>query len=54
MQTRSIGALDASIVGLGCNNFGGRIDEVKPVAQILRETVAEFDAAMTEISARYA
>src|SRR5438552_7110809 len=27
MQTRSIGALDASIVGLGCNNFGGRIDE---------------------------
>jgi aryl-alcohol dehydrogenase-like predicted oxidoreductase len=27
MQTRSIGALDASVVGLGCNNFGGRIDE---------------------------
>src|SRR5438270_5744813 len=27
MQTRSIGVLDASVVGLGCNNFGGRIDE---------------------------
>src|SRR5258708_38055657 len=27
MQTRSIGALDASVIGLGCNNFGGRIDE---------------------------
>ena len=27
MQTRSIGSLDASVVGLGCNNFGGRIDE---------------------------
>src|SRR3954467_5146735 len=27
METRSIGKLDASVVGLGCNNFGGRIDE---------------------------
>src|SRR6266853_219602 len=27
MQTRSTGSLDASVVGLGCNNFGGRIDE---------------------------
>jgi len=27
MQTRSIGSLTASVVGLGCNNFGGRIDE---------------------------
>ena len=26
METRSIGKLDASVVGLGCNNFGGRID----------------------------
>ena len=27
METRNIGKIDASVVGLGCNNFGGRIDE---------------------------
>jgi len=27
MQTRNIGTLAASVVGLGCNNFGSRIDE---------------------------
>jgi aryl-alcohol dehydrogenase-like predicted oxidoreductase len=27
METRAIGSLAASVVGLGCNNFGGRIDE---------------------------
>ena len=27
MPVRQIGALDVSLVGLGCNNFGGRIDE---------------------------
>ncbi len=27
METRKIGALDASVVGLGCNNFGWKIDE---------------------------
>jgi aryl-alcohol dehydrogenase-like predicted oxidoreductase len=27
MQKRSIGKLEVSVVGLGCNNFGGRIDE---------------------------
>jgi aryl-alcohol dehydrogenase-like predicted oxidoreductase len=27
METRRIGSLDASVVGLGCNNFGMRIDE---------------------------
>jgi aryl-alcohol dehydrogenase-like predicted oxidoreductase len=26
MQTRTIGSLDASVIGLGCNNFGMRID----------------------------
>lgn len=29
METRKIGQLDVSIVGLGCNNFGMRIDEQK-------------------------
>ena len=27
MDTRTIGSLDVPIVGLGCNNFGGRVDE---------------------------
>jgi aryl-alcohol dehydrogenase-like predicted oxidoreductase len=26
MRTRKIGSLDVSVVGLGCNNFGGRVD----------------------------
>jgi aryl-alcohol dehydrogenase-like predicted oxidoreductase len=27
LQQRQIGTLDVSVVGVGCNNFGGRIDE---------------------------
>ena len=27
METRKIGSLDVSVVGLGCNNFGGRLDQ---------------------------
>src|SRR4051812_36249025 len=27
MKMRRIGALQVSVVGLGCNNFGGRLDE---------------------------
>ena len=27
MKKRSIGSLQVSVVGLGCNNFGGRLDE---------------------------
>ena len=26
METRAIGPFNVSVVGLGCNNFGGRID----------------------------
>jgi aryl-alcohol dehydrogenase-like predicted oxidoreductase len=26
METRSIGSLEVTVVGLGCNNFGGRLD----------------------------
>ena len=43
METRSIGKLDASIVGLGCNNFGGRIDE----AATQRVVRAALDAGIT-------
>jgi aryl-alcohol dehydrogenase-like predicted oxidoreductase len=27
METRTIGSLSVTVVGIGCNNFGGRIDE---------------------------
>ena len=43
METRRIGSLEVSIVGLGCNNFGGRIDEART-----REVVdAALDAGIT-------
>ena len=29
MLTRKIGPLDVTVVGIGCNNFGGRIDEAR-------------------------
>ncbi|XXU24013.1 aldo/keto reductase [Sorangium sp. So ce887] len=38
MEKRRIGSLDVSVVGLGCNNFGGRIDE--------QRTAAVVDAAL--------
>jgi len=29
VETRPIGSLAVSVVGVGCNNFGGRIDELR-------------------------
>jgi len=29
MEKRKIGSLEASVIGVGCNNFGGRIDETR-------------------------
>jgi aryl-alcohol dehydrogenase-like predicted oxidoreductase len=48
METRRIGSLDASVVGLGCNNFGGRIDETatKRVVDAALDTgITLFDTA---------
>src|SRR5579863_2713263 len=48
METRTIGKLDASAVGLGCNNFGGRIDEAatgKVVNAALDAGITLFDTA---------
>lgn len=43
MRTRSIGSLEVSVVGLGCNNFGWHIDEART-----REVVdAAIDAGIT-------
>jgi aryl-alcohol dehydrogenase-like predicted oxidoreductase len=43
MQTRKIGTLEVSLVGLGCNNFGMRIDEPESV----RVVQAAIDAGIT-------
>jgi enoyl-[acyl-carrier protein] reductase II len=44
--------MDASFAVSG--QVAGRITEVLPVAQILSETIAECEAVLREVSARYA
>jgi aryl-alcohol dehydrogenase-like predicted oxidoreductase len=34
MQTRNLGSLVVSVVGLGCNNFGGRLDQERTTAVV--------------------
>ena len=43
METRQIGSLNVSVVGLGCNNFGWRIDEGQTAAVVK----AALDAGIT-------
>jgi aryl-alcohol dehydrogenase-like predicted oxidoreductase len=48
MQTRRIGSLEVSIVGLGCNNFGWRIDaeaSAKVIDAAIESGVTFFDTA---------
>jgi len=48
MEKRRIGSLDVSIVGLGCNNFGRRIDEPASAAVVhaaLEAGITFFDTA---------
>jgi aryl-alcohol dehydrogenase-like predicted oxidoreductase len=48
MRTRTLGPLEISVVGLGCNNFGGRIDEEATRAVVdaaLDAGVTLFDTA---------
>src|SRR5579859_1396872 len=40
MEKRRIGSLEVSVVGIGCNNFGHRIDEPR--------TAEVFDAALDQ------
>jgi aryl-alcohol dehydrogenase-like predicted oxidoreductase len=50
MRTRTLGPLEVPGVGLGCNNFGGRIDEAATVAVIdaaIDAGVTFFDTADT-------
>ena len=43
MENRTIGSLTVSLVGLGCNNFGRRIDEAATQAVV----DAALDAGIT-------
>jgi len=43
MRTRSIGSLEVSVIGLGCNNFGGRLDAAATAAVV----GAALDAGIT-------
>jgi aryl-alcohol dehydrogenase-like predicted oxidoreductase len=43
METRKIGSLEATVVGLGCNNFGRRCNE-KQTRQVVD---AAIDAGVT-------
>ena len=48
MDKRKIGSLEVSVVGVGCNNFGGRIDEVRTdevIKAALDEGINLFDTA---------
>jgi aryl-alcohol dehydrogenase-like predicted oxidoreductase len=50
METRTIGSLTVSVVGVGCNNFGRRIDEAASRAVVdaaLDEDITLFDTADT-------
>src|SRR3954451_17748869 len=50
MRVRRLGPLEVSVVGLGCNNFGGRIDEAATFAVIdaaLEAGVTFFDTSDT-------
>ena len=48
METRKIGSLDVSVVGIGCNNFGWRIDAAGTAAVVdaaLDSGINFFDSA---------
>lgn len=48
MRTRRIGSLEVSVIGLGCNNFGGRIDydaSADVVGAALDNGITFFDTA---------
>lgn len=48
METRKIGALDATVIGLGCNNFGRRLDAAQTAVVVnaaLENGINFFDTA---------
>ena len=52
MQTRRIGSLQVTVVGLGCNNFGGRLDaegRLRVVASEQRSQPQNRDLAVSRL-----
>jgi aryl-alcohol dehydrogenase-like predicted oxidoreductase len=50
VDKRKIGSLEVSVVGVGCNNFGGRIDESRTgevINAALDQGINFFDTADT-------
>ena len=48
METRKLGSLEVSLVGIGCNNFGGRIDADATAVVVntaIEEGITLFDTA---------
>jgi aryl-alcohol dehydrogenase-like predicted oxidoreductase len=48
MRTKMLGSLEVTVVGVGCNNFGGRIDEAQTAAVVnaaLDNGITLFDTA---------
>ena len=48
MRTKMLGSLEVSVVGLGCNNFGGRIDAARTAAVVnaaIDNGITLFDTA---------
>jgi aryl-alcohol dehydrogenase-like predicted oxidoreductase len=48
MQTRRVGSLEVSVIGLGCNNFGWRIDaeaSAKVIDAAIESGITFFDTA---------
>ena len=48
METRSVGSLSVSLVGLGCNNFARKIDQeqsTEVVNAALESEITHFDTA---------
>src|SRR5688572_11081152 len=41
METRKLGDLEVSLVGLGCNNFGGRLPDVEDTRAVVDVAIGE-------------
>jgi len=43
VETRPLGSLHVSVVGLGCNNFGSRLDVAAASWQLTSDELSEID-----------
>jgi len=49
METRALGSLQVSVVGVGCNNFGSRLDQASTTNVVL----AALDAGSPSSTPRH-